>query len=109
GHLSSWCGPGVQSSRRPDPARPPRCLVHRGRSDPERPRGTGADDALRSDEAPQGPGGSRARRDAQARPGEAPLPQPRPDPAHPRPVGEQVRRTVGRRAHRSQGTAGGIM
>ena len=33
---------------------------------------------------------------------EAPFPEPDPDPAHPRPVGEQVRRTVGRHAHESQ-------
>ena len=37
------------------------------------------------------------RRDQAARPGEAPLPEPGPDPARPRPVGEQVRRALGRR------------
>ena len=37
-----------------------------------------------------------------ARPREAPLPEPRPDPARPRPVGEQVRRALGRRAQRAQ-------
>ena len=38
---------------------------------------------------------------------EAALPQPRPDPAHPRPLGEQVRRAVGLCAHRAQDSAGG--
>ena len=42
----------------------------------------------------------------QARPGEAPLPQPGADPAHPRPMGEQVRRALGRRAQRDQAEAG---
>ncbi len=41
-----------------------------------------------------------------ARPGEAPLLEPRPDPARPRPVGEQVRRTLGRRAQRTQAGIG---
>ena len=39
-----------------------------------------------------------------ARPREAPLPEPRPDPARPRPVGEQVRRALGRDAQRAQDT-----
>ena len=38
---------------------------------------------------------------------EAALPEPGPDPARPRPVGEQVRRAVGRRAHRAQAATGG--
>ena len=38
---------------------------------------------------------------------EAPLSQPRPDPAHPRTLGEQVRRALGGDAHRAQGTIGG--
>ena len=38
-----------------------------------------------------------------ARPREAPLPEPRPDPARPRPLGEQVRRALGRR--RSAGSS----
>ena len=37
-----------------------------------------------------------------ARPREAALPEPRPDPARPRPVGEQVRRALGRGAQRAQ-------
>ena len=50
----------------------------------------------------QGARGRRPRRHPAARPGEAPLPEPRPHPARPRPVGEQVRRAVGRRAQRPQ-------
>ena len=47
---------------------------------------------------------------AAARPREAPLPQPRPDPAHPRPLGEQVRRALGGGAQRAQDrTGGGLM
>ena len=37
-----------------------------------------------------------------ARPREAALPEPRPDPARPRPLGEQVRRALGRGAQRAQ-------
>ena len=37
-----------------------------------------------------------------ARPREAALPEPRPDPARPRPVGEQIRRALGRGAQRAQ-------
>ena len=37
---------------------------------------------------------------------EGPLPEPRPDPARPRPVGEQVRRALGRRAQRPQNQIG---
>ena len=40
--------------------------------------------------------------DQAARPREAALPEPRPDPARPRPVGEQVRRALGRGAQRAQ-------
>src|ERR671928_48605 len=42
-----------------------------------------------------------------ARPREAALPEPGPDPARPRPVGEQVRGALGRGAQRPQGTTGG--
>ena len=45
--------------------------------------------------------------DQAARSREAALPEPRPDPARPRPVGEQVRRAMGRRAQRAQATTGG--
>ncbi len=38
---------------------------------------------------------------------EAALPEPRPDPARPRPLGEQVRRALGRDAQRAQATTGG--
>ncbi len=41
-----------------------------------------------------------------AGPREAPLPQPRPDQARPRPVGEQVRRALGGRARRPQAETG---
>ena len=40
-------------------------------------------------------------------PREAALPQPRPDPARPRPVGEQVRRALGGDAQRAQDLSGG--
>ena len=43
-----------------------------------------------------------ARRHAATRPREAALPEPRPDPARPRPVGEQVRRALGGGAQRAQ-------
>ena len=42
---------------------------------------------------------ARSGHNAEARPREAPLPEPRPDPARPRPVGEQVRGAVGGHAH----------
>jgi hypothetical protein len=44
----------------------------------------------------QGARGGRPGRHPPARPREAPLPEPGPDPARPRPVGEQVRRALGR-------------
>jgi hypothetical protein len=56
-------------------------------------------DPLRRDEAPARARAGGPRDDSEARPREAPLPEPRPDPAHPRQVGEQVRRAVGGDAH----------
>ena len=53
------------------------------------------DDPLRRDEAPQAARGGRPRGHQAARPREAPLPEPGPDPARPRPVGQQVRRALG--------------
>ena len=43
---------------------------------------------------------------SQARAREAPLPEPRPDPAHPRQVGEQIRRALGSDADRAQERTG---
>ncbi len=77
-------------------------LFERGRADAERARAAAADDALRRDEAPEGARGGRPGGDQAARPREAALPEPRPDPARPRPVGEQVRRALGRGAQRAQ-------
>ena len=99
-------GRGVQGPRRSDPAEPARRAVPGGRADAQRARGALPDDALRRDEAPAatrggGPGGDQA-----ARPREASLPEPGPDPADPRPVGQQVRRALGGRAQRPQARAG---
>ena len=74
---------------------------------PERARAAVADDALRRDEAPEGARGGRARGHQAAWPREAPLPEPRPDPARPRPLGEQIRRALGRDAQRAQAQIGG--
>src|SRR5690348_2439347 len=85
-------GRGVQSTRGPDPEGPARRAVSRRRADARLPRGGPPDDALRRDEAPAGARRGRARHHAEARPREAALPEPRPDQAGPRPVGQQVRR-----------------
>src|SRR5262249_3352488 len=102
-------GRGFQGACRPDPPRPARPAVRGGRSDADRARAAACDDAIRRHEARGGARGGRARDDAAARAGEAPLPQPRPDPAHPRPLGEQVRRAMGRDAQWAQDTTGGMM
>ena len=103
----SWPGGGrVPSALRPDPSvaarRPPRG----GRPDPGRPHGRTRHDPHRGGQAPAPPRGGRPRRHPPAGPGEAALPQPGPDPPHPRPVGEQVHRAVGRRTGRPQDRAG---
>ena len=66
------------------------------------------DDPGRRREAPAAARGRRPRRQPAPRPREAALPQPGPDPAHPRPLGEQVHRAVGRRAHRSEARTGAV-
>ena len=82
-------------------------LFKHGRADAERARGPAADDALRRDEAPARARGGRPGHHEAAWPREAPLPEPGPDPARPRPVGEQVRRALGGDAERAQDTSGG--
>src|SRR5712691_13514195 len=100
-------GRSVQGPRRPDPTEPPRRAVPGGRPDVERARGPLLDDALRRHEAPPAARGGRTGGHPPARSREAPLPEPRPDPARPRPVGEQVRRALGLRADRAQTRTGG--
>ena len=87
-----------------DPTRrePARRAPRARRADAELARVPAADDPLRGDEAPAGPGGGESRDHAAPWPREAALPQPRPDQAHPRPLGEQIRRALGRRAQRAQ-------
>ena len=53
------------------------------------------------------PGDGRPDHDAEGRAREAPLPQPRPDPAHPRPLDQQVRGAHRRRDERPQRAPGG--
>ena len=68
----------------------------------ERPGRGAADVPLRRDEAPEGAGGGGAGDHAEARAREAALPQPRPDQAHPRPLGGQVRGALGLGAQRAE-------
>ena len=98
---------GVQGARGPNAAEPARRAVQGGRPDVERARAAAADDALRRHEAPAAARGGRPRDDKEARSREAALPEPRPDPARPRPMGEQVRRALGRRPQRAQAPIGG--
>src|SRR5207249_7844012 len=100
-------GRGVQGPRRSDAPDPPRRAVRAGRADAQRARATPADVALRRDEAPAGPRGGGSRDDEATRSREAPLPEPRADPARPRSLGEQVRRAVGGGAQRTQTQIGG--
>src|SRR5436853_5528293 len=95
-------GRGVQGPRRPHAPEPARRAVQARRADAQRTRAATADDAVRRDEAPEAArrGGPRRHEAAWAR--EAPLPEPRPDPARPRQVGEQIRRALGRDAQWAQ-------
>src|SRR3954471_3328517 len=95
-------GRRVQGPRGSDAPQPARRALRRGRADAQRAGGAAADDALRRHEAPQGARGGRARRHEAPRPREAAFSQRRPDPAHPRPLGEQVRRADGRRPQPAQ-------
>src|SRR5688500_6997380 len=79
-------GRGVQGARRLDAKGPARRALQAGRADAEHARATGADDALRRDEAPARARGGGSRDHPTARAREAALPEPGPDPAHPRPV-----------------------
>src|SRR6267378_8280397 len=100
-------GCGVQGPGRPNPAKPPRRAVPRRRTDAPRVAGTPADDAFRRHEAPEAARRGGPRGDQAAGPRKAALPEPHPDPARPRPVGEQVRRAMGRWAERPQERIGG--
>src|SRR6185503_21228866 len=103
-------GCGVQSPRGPHAPEPARRAVQRGRADARRARGGASDDAVRRDEAPEGARAGRPRHHQASRAREAAFPEPRPDPAHPRQVGEQIRRALGRDAQWPQArTRGGMM
>src|SRR5262245_21350703 len=91
-------GSGVQGPGRAAAASPARRAVQGGRSDARRARAAPPDDPLRRDEAPARARRRGARGDEEAGAREAALPEPRPDPTRSRPVGEQVRRAVGRDA-----------
>ena len=105
--IVSHHGRGVQSPRRSGASEPPRRALPRGRADVERARGAPPDDAVRRHEAPQAARGGGPGRHQAARAREAPLPESGPHPARPRPLGEQVRRALGRRAQRAQEPTGG--
>src|SRR5947209_17491947 len=100
-------GRRVQGPRRLDAAKPARRAVSRRWSDPQRTRTALADDPLRRDEALARAGSGRSGGHAAARAREAALPEPRPDPADPRPLGQPVRRALGRRPQRAQDPNGG--
>ncbi len=101
-------GRGVQGPGGSHPAQPARRAVRRRRADADGARGPAPDVALRRDEAPEGARGGEPRGDEAARPREAPLPEPRPDPAHPRQVGEQIRRALDASADGAQARTGGL-
>src|SRR5438093_9318608 len=88
-------GRGVQGPGRSEPPQAARRALQARRADARGTRAAPADDALRGNEAFARARGGQARRNAAARARKAALPEPRPDPAGPRPVGEQVRRAVG--------------
>src|SRR5882762_5049119 len=92
----------VQSPRGPDAPKPARRIVQGRWADAERARGAAADDALRGDEAPEASGGGRSRRHQAARAGETALSESGSDPARPRPLGEQIRRTLVRWTERPE-------
>ena len=102
-------GHGVPGPRRPHPTGAPRCPVRPGRPDAGRPDRTARHHQDRRRQAPGCARGRRAGGEPAPGPREAALPQPGPDPARPRPLGEQVHRAVGRRPGRSQGGAGAAM
>ena len=104
-YMVTYCrehGRGVQGAGGPDAEELARRALPRGRAVAQRIGGAAAHDALRRHEAPEDPRGGGPRDHQEARSREAPLPEPRPDPARPRPVGEQIRRALGRRPDRAQ-------
>src|SRR5207237_10710929 len=104
---SQRCGQGVQGTGRSDPPQPPRPALSGGRTNVDRARRTVPDDAVRRDEAPEAAGRGWPGGDQAARAGEAPFSQPYSDPACPRSVGEQVRRTMDRGTERAKRQTGG--
>src|ERR1700730_979473 len=104
-HLRHGCG--LQGPRRSDTQEAARRAVQAGRADAHRSRAAVADDPLRRDEAPQGARRGEPRGHETAWPREAPLSESCPNPARPRPLGEQVRRALGSTAERAQEKAGG--
>src|SRR5215203_2668852 len=101
------CGRGLQGAGGPHPSRAARPALRAGRADAERPGAAVADVPLRRDEAPEGARGGWPGDDPEARSREAALSQPRPDPAHPRPLGEQVHGALGLGAQRAEERDGG--
>src|SRR6185503_1790359 len=98
---------GLQGARRPDAQASPRPALRARRPHAHGARVRAGDDALRRHEAPAGPRGRWSRGHAPAGPGETPLPEPRSDPADPRPMDRQVRGAPGVGALRAQDTTGG--
>src|SRR5262249_737112 len=98
---------GLQGARRSNPAPSPRPALRARRPHAHGARVRARDDPLRRHEAPARPRGRRSRRPPPGGPGEAPLPEPRADPADPRPVDRQVHRAPRRGARRSQARTGG--
>src|SRR6476620_10788648 len=108
---TSGHGRGVQGARRSDPQGSPGPVARARRADAQGARVRAPDDPVRRHEAPAGARGGGSRHDEAPWPGEAPVPEPRPDQAHPRPVGKQIRRALGRCAQRAQARPrrGGMM
>src|SRR5690349_13438128 len=100
-------GRGLQGAGGLHPPRAARPALRAGRAVAERPGGGAADVPLRRDEAPEGARGGGTGDDAEARPRKAALPQPRPDQAHPRQVGGQVRGALGLGAQWAEARTGG--
>ncbi len=104
-HIASSNGRGsFQGACGRDSAQTPGRPVREGRPDACRTRRTDADDPFRGDEASPGAGESGACGRQEEGPRKAPFPQPGPDQADLRPVGQQVHRALGGNAHRAQGT-----
>src|SRR4051812_39789533 len=107
--MATWQRTTTRSSRRSPIRRGATCSTG---SRARRPHAHGArvragDDPLRRDEAPQGARGRGSRRHPPRGTGEAAFPEPRPDPADPRPVDRQVHRAPRLRTGGPEGAAGG--